>query len=95
MTVFDNFKNKNIDELAEWLSEYGSYDQALYWRWWDKNYCDKCEGVMLKREDGGYDHESEYAWCELNHKCKFFQEKNEIPSSKEIIKMWLLSEVEE
>lgn len=93
MTVFDNFKNKNIDELAEWLSEYCSFDQAPYWRWWDKNYCNKCEPEIAYLFSS--DKESKCAWCELYDKCKFFQDMNEIPDSKEIIKMWLLSEVEE
>ena len=93
MTVFDNFKNKNIDELAEWLAKYCSFDQAPYWNWWDRNYCNKCESETAYLFSKTY--ESECAWCELNHKCKFFQELDDIPDSKQIIKMWLLSEVEE
>lgn len=93
MTVFDNFKSKNIDELAEWLSEHGMYDQAPWWRHWDKNYCNKCESINVYIPS--LEKETECAWCEIHNKCKFFQDMSEIPSSKEIIKMWLLSEVEE
>lgn len=93
MTMFDNFKNKDIDELAEWLSEHESFDDAQYWNWWDENYCNKCEPETAYLFSP--DRESECAWCELHDKCKFFQDMDKIPSKKEIIKMWLLSEVEE
>ena len=38
MTVFESFKTKNIDELAEWLSEHCMFDTAPWWNFWDENY---------------------------------------------------------
>ncbi len=84
MTVFDNFKSNNIDELVEWLDKYMAFDNAPYLNWWDENYCKKCAAEI---QDG-----HEYGWCELYNKCKFFKDMDEIPSCKEIIKMWLESE---
>jgi hypothetical protein len=43
----------------------------------------------------GFDRECEFAWCEINDKCIAFPELGEMPSDKEIIKLWLESEVEE
>lgn len=92
MTVFENIKNNSIDELAEWLDEYCTFDTAPWWKWWDENYCDKCEPEIGHMMAFGKELECKYAWCELNHKCKFFQEMEEIPDNKQIIKMWLMSE---
>ena len=85
MTVFEKFKSKNIDELAEWLDEYCMFDDAPWIHWWDKNYCNNCDGI--------WDDINCYAWCELNDdKCKFFQDMDYMPDNKQIIKMWLESE---
>lgn len=93
MIVFDSFKNKDIDELVEWLDEYCYFDRAPWLDWWDKNYCNNCD-VEISYVSETND-ELECAWCELNHRCKFFDEMDDIPDDKQIIKMWLLSEVEE
>lgn len=90
MTVFENFKNKNIDELVEWISEHWSFDGAPYWKHWDENYCNKCEPETAYVKE--FDRECECAWCEINGNCKFFSDMNDIPDEKQIIKMWLESE---
>ena len=89
MTIFDCIKNKNIDELAEWLDEHCDFDTALWWRFWDKNYCGKCEAVVFTDDEGD---EKDFAYCELNGNCRFFKDMKKIPDSKQIIKMWLESE---
>ena len=90
MTQFENIKSKNIDEFAEWLDKYGAYDDSSWMKWWDDNYCDKCESETAYVQE--FDKVCECAWCELNGKCKYFQELDDIPDSKQIIKMWLESE---
>lgn len=85
MTIFDNLKTKTIDEVAEWLGEYFVFDNAPYLCWWDNNYCKEC---MMETK------ETETVWCETNKNCKFFKDQKEIPPMKEIIKMWLKSEVD-
>lgn len=81
MTIFENIKLKNIDELAQWISEYAVTGGCPWDNWFDKNYCNKCETVIV---DG-----SEYAWCELNCKCRYFQDMDDVPNYERIIKMWL------
>jgi hypothetical protein len=91
MTVFDNFKTKNIDELAEWLNEYGMQDFAPWDNWFDSEYCCRCEAVEV--HDADYHLCHDYGWCEINGKCIFFQDMDETPWGKQIVKMWLESEV--
>lgn len=90
MTIFENFKTKNIDELVEWLDSYEVSDDTPWIRWWDENYCKKCDGETAYIPEFGK--ECECGWCELNGKCKFFKEMDEIPDNKQVIKMWLESE---
>ena len=92
MKVFDTIKSKDIDELAKWLDEYETSDFSPWIEWWDKNYCQKCDSIItyvsyLKRE-------AECSWCEVNNKCKFFDNLDETPSNEQIIKMWLESEID-
>lgn len=89
MTVFENLKAKNIDELVDWLDEYCDFDFAPWWKWWDDNYCNKCEGEVAYVSE--LDKDLEFAWCELNDKCKYFQNMDNAPNTKQIIKMWLES----
>ncbi len=90
MKVFDNIKNKNIDELVEWLDTYGQHDGAPWYEWWNENYCNKCKPEIGHAVD--IDRDLEFAWCELHKKCKYLQNINDVPDSKQIIKMWLESE---
>lgn len=92
MTVFECFKNKNIDELVDWLNEHCVFDHAPWYRWWDENYCNKCESIIRIDDD---DIKREYGYCELNGNCKFFKEIKDIPDDKQVIKMWLESESKE
>lgn len=93
MTIFDSIKDKNIDEFAEWMEEYCSFDDAPWWSWWDENYCNKCDSVMVYVSD--WDRNVEFAHCELNGNCRFFQEMKDVPNTKHIIKMWLESKHKE
>lgn len=90
MNRFEKINTKNIDEFAEWLDEHGTYDYSAWAKWWDNNYCLKCESVIAYIPE--FDGEHECAWCEINGKCKFFQELDDIPDNKQVIKLWLESE---
>lgn len=85
MKRFDFLKSKNIDELVDWLDEYCMVGDCPWDKYFDDNYCSKCDAV----EHEGH----EYAWCELNKKCKFFEDMSDIPDYKQIIRLWLESEV--
>lgn len=87
--VFDKFKSMNIDELAEWLDKYGTFDNSPWMSWFDQKYCKRCEDIMCKYEDGKREFLCSY--CELNGNCKFFPNLDEVPDNKMSIKMWLES----
>lgn len=89
MNKFEEIMSKSIDELVDWIDENFAFDSAPYMRWYDDNYCKKCEAIRVHESKGYF---NEYAWCELNGKCKFFQDMDEIPSPKQTIKMWLETE---
>ncbi len=91
MTVFDSIKNKNIDELVDWIDKYFTFDTAPYWTWWNENYCNKCEAVVFTDDE---DYEIDYAYCEHGGNCRFFKEMKDVPDIKQTIKMWLESEYE-
>lgn len=93
MTRFEEFKNMDIETLSKWINEHGQYDGSPWSQWFDRTYCQNCKDIICHYPDSP--HEFPCAWCELNDKCKFFPEMDEQPDSKEIVKMWLESEVEE
>lgn len=90
MTVFENIKSKNIEELVDWLYKNGAYDFAPWDRWFDRVYCKKCEAIRESPKDLCGEHTC--AWCEMHNKCKYFQDMKRVPDRKQIIKMWLESE---
>ena len=92
MTVFENVQNKskNIDELVDWLYEIGN-DYSLWFQWWDSKYCGNCIAEIKYNPEIG--RELPHGWCELHQNCRYFLELDEIPDTKQIIKMWLESEV--
>ncbi len=87
MTNFNNLRFMGIDEFVEWLDEYGDFDNAPWNKWFDENHCKKCKPIIS-------DYGHEYAPCEFNNKCVFFEEMNEVPNHKQVIKMWLELESE-
>lgn len=93
MNNFDMLKNLTKDQLSEWLDKYINFDYSPHMTWFNTCYCSNCEPVICKYEDGNREFPCSY--CEIYDKCKFFNELNEVPSSKEIIKMWLESESED
>lgn len=91
MTLFESIKAQNIDELVDWIDKYCTFDNALHWKWWDENYCNKCESITTGTNVFGYP--QKYAYCELNHNCRYFKDMKNTPDNKQIIKMWLESEI--
>jgi len=91
VTVFEKIKSMNIDEFAEWFDEHCSHDTDPCITWWNNNYCKKCDGVIGHYEDS--DRKIEFSYCELYDKCRFFQDLDEVPDTKQMTKLWLESEV--
>lgn len=92
MTIFEKFKTKDIDELADWLDEYASFESAPWMKYFDESFCNKCESVFARIEP--FDDEKQCAWCEVHNKCRYFQNMNDVPDPKQMIKIWLESENE-
>lgn len=90
MTNFEKFKSMAVDELADWLDKYGQSDDAPWATWFNETYCNKCEPIKCKPSYlSSYDRPIDCAYCELEHKCKYFPELEDIPDNKTIIEMWL------
>lgn len=92
MNQFEKIKLMDIDDFAEWLDEHGAYNDSAWDKWFDDNYCQKCETEYIYSER--FDRELPCGWCEIhNDKCKFFKDMDSVPDNRQIIKMWLESEV--
>lgn len=93
MNNFEKLKSMSVDELSEWLDNNGMWDNSLWSKWFDEEYCKKCEDIMCKSPDDS--REFRCAYCEIYDNCRFFPEKADVPDSKEIIRMWLEAGCEE
>ena len=91
MTIFEKIKSMDIKEFAEWFENNCAHDYDPAITWWERNYCSKCEPEITQVE-GYHKEEMEFCWCELHNKCKFFQNMDKLPDTKEMIKLWLESE---
>ena len=91
MTIFEKMKTANIDELAEFL--YTNFDRevAPWDEWFEENYCSKCPPVKARCVD--CDRDMKFGWCELNEGCKLCSEITDALDNKQVIKLWLQSEV--
>ena len=103
MTNFEKFTTSDIDALARFLDKHGAFNGSPWMKWFDENYCKKCEPIKcdsktaqtVLRISPFYCSGVTCAYCELEDKCKFFPDLDYIPDNEDIIKMWLELEVEE
>jgi hypothetical protein len=93
MNNFEKLKSMSVDNLAEWLSKNGRYENSPWSLWFDKKYCSNCESIMCSYPNST--HKFPCAWCELNDGCKFFPDTKGIPSDKKVIEMWLKVKTED
>ena len=102
-TYYDSLHNMSKEELARFLDKNTKDDETPWSEWFNKNYCKNCEPIKCDvdtaRKELGlncfYGSGVECAYCELNHKCKFFPDMDDIPDSYDTILMWLEQEAEE
>lgn len=96
MTVFESIKTKSVEELANWIYRHDLFliDETPWIKWFDEKYCYNCqpEKVVVPEDNN---RKMLLSWCEIHGKCKYFQDMNDIPDNKQIIKMWLESEANE
>lgn len=95
MNNFEKLQSMSVEELAKWLDKHLAFDDAPHTLWFAKNYCDKCDLVEGQWEGTFGTHKCEFAYCEKNHKCRYFEELPEVPDDVEMVKLWLEAEVEE
>ena len=98
MNNLKNLQIMNIDQLVEFLDTNGHLD-GICWKCFEETYCDNCptETVYIDEHEGEHiwKTECECTYCEVHDKCRFFTEMDDVPDSKETIKLWLEAEVEE
>lgn len=92
MNNFEKLKSMSVEELAKWLNQNGIIDNSPWLEHFNNKYCNNCESVMCKYEDG--EREFPAAYCEIHDTCKFFPDFNYVPMHEDVVKMWLESEVE-
>lgn len=90
MTTHEKIKNMTTEEFADWLTNITADPDSTPWiKWFNYNYCSKCEAIKCKYE--GY-RELLCSYCELYDKCKYFPDNNEVPDETFIVKKWLTKE---
>lgn len=94
MKNFEQLQLMSQNEFAKWLDKHLAFDDAPHMVWFGKNYCDKCDRVELLVESGYGTYKQTFAYCECEHKCRFFPDVDEVPDSLETLKLWLEAEVE-
>lgn len=103
MTRFEKFQKMNLTELAQELNSLTETDCAPWDEEFDKKYCKNCPSIECEYECAQKwsrfysDNRTitiKCSYCELHDKCKFFPDKNSIPTDAEVIEMWLKEEVE-
>ena len=103
MTNFEKIKAMDVNSLASWLDKNGIIDTSPWMEHFNSKYCNNCESIMCKYEDAeeaiGFkpcfsDDEIECAYCEVYKKCRYFEDRDEVPDGVEMVKLWLEAEVE-
>lgn len=101
MNNFSFMQSMSLDELAMWLYKNCNIDDAPWTKWFTDTCCNRCEPVIISPDEAesklGIKSWSnlvdvECAYCELEHKCKYYLDFDDIPDNLEIIKMWLKQE---
>lgn len=96
MNNFEKIKSMDIDELMIYLDANVPQDDAVWWKWFDKTYCDKCESEIIYVDDMyGPNTKHKCAYCEVHNECRFFPGCSFVVDNKDAIKLWLEAEVEE
>ena len=94
MTNFRKIQSMSVEELAKWLDQNGMWDNSPWSKWFDSTYCQRCESVKATVDDYFGHRECKFAYCELEKKCRYFDDYDEVPDGVEMAKLWLEAEVE-
>lgn len=100
MTNFEKITiEMDVDDLTDFLNSIDCIENTPWNKWFNENYCnpEKCPALEGKWKD---DSTCLYAYCELNKKksgegeCCFFTDKDILGSGRDVVKLWLKSEVD-
>lgn len=91
MTNYERITHMRVDEMAKWIDEHGMFDNSPWMSWFDQKYCKNCPDIICKYVDDSREFPCSY--CEVYNTCKFFQNLDDVPDNKMIIKMWLESSI--
>lgn len=101
MTNFEKITAEmDMNDLVGFLNSLDSIENAPWSKWFNAKYCnlEKCPTITCKYVDNKT---CECAYCELNKKkngeseCCFFPEKNILGSGRDVIKLWLESDIDD
>ena len=99
MNNFENLKSLSLESLATWLDINVRFDDSPWMKWFDKKYCRNCESIECTYVDYWKSDEHnckvECAYCELEHKCRFFPDMEDIPDNRDIIELWLKENIDD
>ena len=96
MNNYQNLKSLSLEELAVYIEEQYHKDDFPWDEWFNRKYCMNCPVIIKKVDSILYPGKvnREFAYCEVNDKCRYFPDAGSILSQQEIIKLWLQEEVE-
>lgn len=96
MTNFEKItREMDMDDLTDLFNSIDCIESAPWNKWFNENYCnsEKCPAIEAKGLNGST---CQFAYCELNNnKCCFFPDKDILGGYRDVIKLWLESEVQE
>lgn len=99
MTNFEKITTvMDIDDFTNFLNSIDSIENAPWNKWFNAKYCnsEKCPAIICKYDDN---RTCECAYCELHRKkngegeCRFFPDKIILGNGRDVIKLWLESDV--
>lgn len=92
--IYEYLTTLSLEALAEHIDNVAQGNENPWDIWFSNTYCKNCPSIEKKEYFMGYPTFQSYAYCELNHKCKFFLDKDDVLSDREIIELWLRSSKE-
>lgn len=87
MTNFEKIKSMSENELVCWLANNGKVDNAPWDKWFNQQFCEKCETEKVM--SSFYGEEVDCAFCEAKGYCRYFPDRKNITEITNIIQLWL------
>ena len=92
MTNKEKLQSLSLDDLTDWLYAHGKLENTPWMKWFDTNYCSKCESEIVVLANH---RKVECAFCEHHNYCQFLGESVDIADAHTVIKLWLAEQADE